>query len=119
METTITSIMYLDMLQQFLIPQSDVDYQGRIHFQQDGVPSHYLSEVCEYLWTYFPGRQISRAVPIAQPPRSPDLHPWIFSYGGYVKDQVFVPPLPANVIELLTRITATVAEVTPDMLRSV
>jgi hypothetical protein len=31
--------MYLDMLQQFLIPQLDDDDQdGRSHFQQDGVP---------------------------------------------------------------------------------
>jgi hypothetical protein len=36
-ETTITGIVYLDMLQQFLIPQLDVDDQGgHIHFQQDG-----------------------------------------------------------------------------------
>jgi hypothetical protein len=37
MEMAITGIMYLDMLQQFLIPQLDKDDQeGRIHFQQDG-----------------------------------------------------------------------------------
>jgi hypothetical protein len=46
METTITSIVYLDMLQQFLIPQLDEDDQGgRIRFQQDGAPPHYLGEV--------------------------------------------------------------------------
>ena len=39
METTITGIVYLDMLQQFLIPQLDEDDQeGRIHFEQDGTP---------------------------------------------------------------------------------
>jgi hypothetical protein len=39
METTIAGIVYLDMLQQFLIPQSDEDDQeGRIHFQQEGPP---------------------------------------------------------------------------------
>jgi len=32
---------------------------------------------------------------------------------------VFVPPLPANVVELRTRITAAVAKVTPEMLCSV
>jgi hypothetical protein len=38
METTITGILYLDMFQQFLIPQLDEDYQeGRIHLQQDGL----------------------------------------------------------------------------------
>jgi hypothetical protein len=67
METTITSIVYLDMLQQFLIPQLDEDDQeGCIHFQHDGAPPHYL-EVREYLNTRFPGRWIDRAAPIAWP----------------------------------------------------
>ena len=36
-------------LQEFLIPQLDEDDQeGRIHFQQDGAPPHYLGEVREY-----------------------------------------------------------------------
>jgi len=39
METTITGIVYLDMLQDFLIPQLDEgDQEGRIHFQQDSAP---------------------------------------------------------------------------------
>jgi hypothetical protein len=38
MEMTITGIVYLVMLQQFLISQLDKDDQERrIHFQQDGV----------------------------------------------------------------------------------
>jgi hypothetical protein len=93
------------MLQQFLIPQLDEDDQGRIHFQQDGAPPHYLEEVFDYLNTRFPGRWIGRAAPIAWPARSPD--------------RVFVPPSPANVAELRPRITAALAEVTPEMLRSV
>jgi hypothetical protein len=59
------------MLQQFLIPQLDEDDQeGRIHFQQDGAPPHYLEEVREFLNTRFPGRWIGRAAPIEWPPRS-------------------------------------------------
>jgi hypothetical protein len=46
METTITGILYLDMLQKFLIPQLDKnDQEGRIHFQQSSTPPHYLEEV--------------------------------------------------------------------------
>ena len=86
METTITCIVYLDMLQEFLIPQLDEDDQeGRIHFQQDGAPPRYLGGVREYLNTRFPGRWIGRAAPIAWPPRSPILVPWIFSYGDSLK----------------------------------
>jgi hypothetical protein len=66
MEKTIRGILYLDMLQQFLIPQLDEDDQeGHIHVQQDGTPHHYLGEVCEYLNTRFPGRWIGRAALIA------------------------------------------------------
>jgi hypothetical protein len=60
METTINSIVYLDMLQQFLIPQLDEDDQeGHIHFQQDGTPPHYLEEVVS---TSIPISQVSRLV---------------------------------------------------------
>jgi hypothetical protein len=95
------------------------DQEGRIHFQQDGAPPHYLGEVREYFSTRFPGRWIGRAAPIAWPPRSPNLTPLDFFLWGFVKDRVFVSPLPANVVELRIRITASVAEVTPEMLRSV
>jgi hypothetical protein len=66
MEMTITGIEYLDMLQQFLIPQLDEDDPERsIYFQQDGASLHYLEEVRDYLNTRFPGRWIGRAAPIA------------------------------------------------------
>jgi hypothetical protein len=87
------------MLQQFLIPQLDEDDQeGRIHFQQDGAPLHYLEEVCEYLNTHFPGRCIGRAALIAWPPPSPDLTPLDF-LRGFIKYRTFIPPSPANVAE--------------------
>jgi hypothetical protein len=54
-------IVYLDMLQEFLIPQLDEDDQERrIHFQQDGAPPHYFGEMRKYLNTRFPGRWIGR-----------------------------------------------------------
>jgi hypothetical protein len=100
MEMTIIGIVYLDMLQQFLIPQLvEVDQEGRIHFQQDGAPSHCLEEVREYLNTRFPGRWIGQAAPIAWPPRSPDLTLLDFFLWGFVKDRVFVH-LPENVAGL-------------------
>jgi hypothetical protein len=116
METTITCIVYLDMLQQFLIRQSDEDDQeGRIHSQQDGALPHYLEEVSEYFNTRFPGRWIGRAGPLEWPPRSPDRTSLDFFLWGFVKNRVFVPPLPGNVAKIRTRITAAVTEVTPEM----
>ena len=38
---------------------------------------------------------------------------------GYIKDRVFVPPLPVSLNELKQRITTVVASVEEDMLRSV
>jgi hypothetical protein len=108
------------MLQQFLIPQLDEnDQDGRIHFQLDGAPPHYLEEVCEYVSTGFPDRWIGRAEPIAWPPRSPDLKTLDFFSWVFVKDRAFLPPLSANAAELRTRITAAVAQVTSEILRSV
>ena len=42
-----------------------------------------------------------------------------FSYGGYVKERVYAPPLPADLDELTNRITAAVKSVTEDTLRRV
>jgi hypothetical protein len=84
-QVTITGIVYLDMLRQFLIPRLDEDDQkGRIHFQQDDAPPHYFGEAREYLNTRFPGRWIDRAAPLAWPPRSPDLTALDFFLWGFV-----------------------------------
>jgi len=53
------------------------------------------------------------------PPRSPNLTPCDFFLWGFVKDTVFVPPLPANLKDLRNRINATVAMVDRDMLTCV
>jgi len=46
------------------------------------------------------------------PPRSPDLTVCDFYLWSFVKDKVFVPPLPAELEELKTRITDAVNAVT-------
>jgi hypothetical protein len=90
------------MLQQFHIPQLDEDDQGRIYFQQ-GAHTHYLGEVSKYLRTRFPGLWIGRPAPITWPPHSPDLTPLDFFLWGFVKDRVFLSPLPAGVVEQLQK----------------
>ena len=50
---------------------------------------------------------------------SPDLTPGDFFLWGYIKDRVFVPPLPVSLNELKQCITTAVASVDKDMLRSV
>jgi len=53
------------------------------------------------------------------PARSLDLTLCDFVFWGFVKDTVFVPPLPTNLRDLRNRITAAVALVDRDMLTRV
>ena len=53
------------------------------------------------------------------PPRSPDATPCDFFLWGYIKDQVYVPPLPASIPELKVRIRTVIETITADMLQTV
>jgi hypothetical protein len=53
------------------------------------------------------------------PPRSPDLTPCDFFLWGFVKDSVYVPPLPMSLKELRDRITHALQTVTAEMLHRV
>jgi hypothetical protein len=53
------------------------------------------------------------------PPRSPCATPCDFFVWGYVKDQVYVPPLPASIPELKVRIRTAIDTFTADMLEKV
>jgi len=69
-------------------------------FHQDGSPAHY-KDVWGYLNRNLPERWIERTgkeddALMRWPPRSPDLTPCDFFFCRFVKDTVFVPPLPAN-----------------------
>jgi hypothetical protein len=49
------------------------------------------------------------------PPRSPDATTCDLFLWVYVKNQVYVPPLPASVPELKVRIRAAIETITADM----
>jgi len=53
------------------------------------------------------------------PPRSPDAAPYDFFLWGYVKDQVYVPSLPASIPELKVRIRTATETNTAAMLQTV
>jgi len=46
---------------------------------------------------------------------TPDATPCDFFLWGYVKDQVYVPPLPASILELKVRIRTAIETITADM----
>ena len=49
----------------------------------------------------------------------PDAIPCDFFLWGYVKDQVYVPPLPASIPELKVRIRTAIETITAEMLQTV
>jgi hypothetical protein len=53
------------------------------------------------------------------PPRSPDATPCDFFVWSYVKDQLYVPPLPASIPELKVRIRTATETITADLLEKV
>ena len=65
-----------------------------------GAPPHFHHDVRGYLNDTLPHRQIGRASQddsplLPRPPRSADLTLCDFFLWGYVKDHVFVPPMPS------------------------
>lgn len=122
-EPSVTGRIYLDMLTEWLMPQLHEDSCNFI-FVQDGAPPHWYSDVRGYLDEHLPRRWIGRAseenvVFQPWPPRSPDLTPCDFFLWGYVKDRVFVPPLPVDIDDLKQRITNALATVNREMLSRV
>jgi hypothetical protein len=77
----------------------------------------YLNQILPQKWIGRTGQE--NYALIRWPPRSPDLTPCYFFFWGFVKDTVFVPPLPANLRDLCNRITAAVALVNRNLLTRV
>ncbi|GBM93193.1 hypothetical protein AVEN_93750-1 [Araneus ventricosus] len=79
-----------------LFPQLANDSRDFV-FQQDGAPPHWNIRVRRYLNDELPHRWFGMRMTSLcslDPPRSPDLTPCDFLLWGYIKDFVYVPPLP-------------------------
>ena len=63
--------------------------------------------------------RIGRGGTMAWPPRSPDLTTLDLFVWGYVRDKIFVPPLPASLEVLRARIREAVATIDADMIRRI
>ncbi|PNF30892.1 hypothetical protein B7P43_G06172 [Cryptotermes secundus] len=100
------------------------NYQADSHdfiFQQDGAPPHWHLMVQVFIMKKCPsdglvGRGPQDLALCAWPARSPDLTVCDFFLWGYVKDHVYVPPLPTNLNDLKHRITTAINSVHHDML---
>ncbi|GBM66255.1 hypothetical protein AVEN_35533-1 [Araneus ventricosus] len=84
---------------------------------QDGAPPHFHHKVRQYLNDTIPGRWIGRGeqydfVCLKWPLRSQDLTPCDFYIWGYIKDRVYVAPIPATLQGLRDRIVTAVSSIT-------
>ena len=113
----ITGLVYLDMLENFLIPQIEQDdHQQLIHSNKTGYP--YLTDVQEFLDTAFPKSLNSPRWADCMATSFPRFDTGRF-FWGFIKDKVFHPPLPEILAELKRHTTAAVQQVTLDMLQRV
>lgn len=90
LHTSIDQTVYLNMLQDTIIPQVREQYQNDdFYFQQERAPPHFALTVRALLDLKFPNRWIGHRGAIDWLPRSPDLTPMDFFFWGTVKDKVF------------------------------
>ncbi|KFM65919.1 hypothetical protein X975_00306, partial [Stegodyphus mimosarum] len=67
-EKTVSSVVYLDMLENFVFPQLE-ELQPHVFLQQDGAPPYWGIIVHSSLNDHFTGRWIGRGGPIPWPPQ--------------------------------------------------
>jgi hypothetical protein len=106
---TVNGIIYRDMLELWLIPQLLQD-KPNVVFQLDGVPPHHHNEVKIFLYRQLPERWSGRGGSTSWTPRSPYLTPLEFFLWGFVKDEVYVPPMPITLNNLKDRIRTRIAK---------
>ena len=121
--SAVTGINYLDVLQLWLMPELQKDSEDFI-FQQDGAPPHFHFDVVAHLNANLLGRWIGRASHNDSPlltwsPQSPDLTPCDFFLWGYIKDRVYVSPVPCDLPQLRQRIVEAVAAIESQMLQRI
>ncbi|GFT70450.1 uncharacterized protein TNCV_2658731 [Trichonephila clavipes] len=123
-ESTVTGFAYLDSLQLRLFPQLKEKEPDYVVWQQDGAPSYWHLSVRDWLNITVLDQWIFRKGPLDKacftwPPRSPDRTPCDFYLWGFIKDCVYVPPLPADLPDLRRGIEAAIARITSDTLNKV
>lgn len=120
-EATATSVSYLDVLQQWLFPQLPKDEPDNFVWLQHGAPPRRHNSVRDWLNSVSSNSWIGSQGPndrdsFAWPSRSPDLTRCDFYLWGFIKDNNYMPLLPAGIPDLRNRVQEVMASITPDTL---
>jgi hypothetical protein len=113
-EQTVRWDNYLDMLENYAIPQllqAQAEWGHDRFIQQDGAPLHWTHVVRDILNEVFPGRWLGRDGPMVWDARFPDFTPPDCYLWDYVKDHVLKTKM-RDVLELKQHITATIQVIT-------
>jgi hypothetical protein len=111
---TVNGVRYRNMITELLWPQLDGMDVVNMSFQQDSATSHTACETTELLQEKFPGRVISRNGDQNWPPRSYDLTPCDFIFGGFVKSRVYTNKS-QTIPELKAEIRRVIGETEPQL----
>jgi hypothetical protein len=84
---TVNGISYLDVLENYIMPQQQQDMDRDFIFQQGEACSHFHRKFTSYLnCTVVAGIGYGRTIALLS--QSPDLTPLDFSLWGYIKEKV-------------------------------
>lgn len=118
LEDNLTAELYLQLLQERIVPAVNNLGIENVWYQHDGAPCHSARIVSEYLNNTFPGRWIGRTGPIRWPARSPDLSPLDYFYWGYLKTNVYHFGPIQNIDLLKERIMLISQQITRDKIQN-
>jgi hypothetical protein len=110
-------LVYHDILDSRLMPQLIQD-KPNVVFQHDRASPHTRNEMT-FLKRQLPQRWVGRGGSTSWPPRSPNLTPLDFFLRGFVKDEVYIQPMPIALNNLKARMRTATAKTDRPLLQNV
>jgi hypothetical protein len=106
------------MLKLWLLPQLLQD-KPNVVFQHDGVPPHIHNEVMTFLKGSSLSNGSAKWGSTSWPLQSPDLTLLNFFLWGFMKDEVYIPPMPITMNNLKDQIQTATANTDQPLLQNV
>ncbi|GFW11404.1 uncharacterized protein TNCV_3809231 [Trichonephila clavipes] len=114
-EPNVTGSAYLDAIQLWLIPEWEESEPDNFIWRKDGAPPHWYLSIRDWLNIIVPDQWICRKgshdkACFEWSSRSLDLTSCDFYLWGFIKNSVYVPPVPADLPDLRHRIEAELSD---------